>query len=171
MASEAPATDLGGPVDAVRSDITVESKKIGIIIGPKGATLHGIQGIQRAHFLIMFTLLPISLTPRLNFFLHAFISCIPHYLPPFCHYYQPFLVSLSPSSFPSLHPSLRPSPLYLVSLFLLSSSRISSLAFLFNPFIRCYWCGDPNPQRGARYKQCFCYHHCDRDCRWCCTCH
>ena len=32
------------PADYVKTEVTVESKKIGIIIGPKGVTLHGIQG-------------------------------------------------------------------------------------------------------------------------------
>ena len=32
------------PADFVKTEISVESKKIGVIIGHKGVTLHGIQG-------------------------------------------------------------------------------------------------------------------------------
>ena len=37
-------TEPSQPADYVKTEVTVESKKIGIIIGPKGVTLHGIQG-------------------------------------------------------------------------------------------------------------------------------
>ena len=135
VASETPTTDLGGPVDAVRSDITVESKKIGIIIGPKGATLHGIQGTQRAHFMIMLTctLLLYSLIGQLNFFLHAFISYLLHSLSPYCHhYYQPFFsVSFSPFI---PRPSLLSSSLYQLFFFQYLYFSPALLAYLLLPF-------------------------------------
>jgi predicted RNA-binding protein Jag len=36
--------EFSAPVDLVKTEISVEGKKIGAIIGPKGVTLHGIQG-------------------------------------------------------------------------------------------------------------------------------
>ena len=41
--TDAP-TEPSQPVDFMKSEISVESKKIGMVIGPKGVTLHGIQG-------------------------------------------------------------------------------------------------------------------------------
>ena len=43
--SEESARDSAVSADFIKSDISIDSKKIGIIIGPKGVTLHGIQNM------------------------------------------------------------------------------------------------------------------------------
>lgn len=45
-AKEDSTAESAGPVDSVKNEITVESKKIGVVKGTKGATLLGIQGTK-----------------------------------------------------------------------------------------------------------------------------
>lgn len=44
VAETSSATEPSAPIDFAKAEISVEGKKIGSIIGPKGVTLHGIQG-------------------------------------------------------------------------------------------------------------------------------
>ena len=43
---EDAAAEPTGPVDSVKTEISVDSKKIGVVKGTKGVTLLGIQGTQ-----------------------------------------------------------------------------------------------------------------------------